>query len=155
VTLSGPSGNGKTLLAAGLMQRLDAAQIRIERAAWLSAAEFALEVWDARSCHSGQESATIRRYATYDLLLLDDLGAEQEVDHARQAIYILLNRRWEDCRRTIVTTNCSLGSIAKHLRAPIADRLIRAGEFIDVPGSSWALAHSLSQPPARGGAAEP
>lgn len=52
----------------------------------------------------------------YDLLILDDLGAERRSEFALQNVFNAVNRRWESGKPLIVTTNLSLREM-KELRA--------------------------------------
>jgi DNA replication protein DnaC len=69
------------------------------------------------------EDAIIREYAEIPLLMLDDMGAEKSTEFSITTLYIILDRRIRDCRRTIITTNLSKEEIEKTFGARIASRL--------------------------------
>ncbi len=49
----------------------------------------------------------------YDLLILDDLGAERDSSFAREMVYAVIDSRYKTKKPLIVTTNLSLGGIQK------------------------------------------
>ena len=53
---------------------------------------------------SGSATEVLDRYAAYDLLVLDDLGKEIPTDWVRSKLYSLVNRRYNACRATVVTS---------------------------------------------------
>ena len=61
----------------------------------------------------------------YDVVVLDDLGAEDWSSWARDRIHNLVNQREQQNRLLIVTTNCSWGELAGRVGAPTASRLRR------------------------------
>ncbi|MBI1291708.1 ATP-binding protein [bacterium] len=65
-----------------------------------------------------------------DLLVLDDLGAEMTSDWVRDRLYLILNRRYENARPVIITTNCSEHELAARVGERIASRLY---EMCDLP----------------------
>lgn len=58
-----------------------------------------------------------------DLLVFDDLGAESPTDWVCDRLYLIINRRYEVARPTIITTNCSDGELRDRLGNRIASRL--------------------------------
>jgi DNA replication protein DnaC len=61
----------------------------------------------------------------YDVVVLDDLGAEDWSSWARDRIYNLVNQREQQSRLMIVTTNCAWGELAGRVGGPTASRLRR------------------------------
>jgi DNA replication protein DnaC len=97
--ISGPVGTGKTHLAIA--------------AARASEKQFlffpVVEVLDAMR-PGGDGSITPARLAAVSVLVLDDLGAEKASDWTADRLYAIVNRRWLECKPTIVTTNLLLGT---------------------------------------------
>jgi DNA replication protein DnaC len=60
-----------------------------------------------------------------DVVVLDDLGAEDWSSWARDRIYNLVNQREQQSRLLIVTTNCTRGELAGRVGSPTASRLRR------------------------------
>ncbi|HYZ80818.1 MAG TPA: ATP-binding protein [Solirubrobacteraceae bacterium] len=54
----------------------------------------------------GSFVALLDRLTEVDLLHIDDLGAEQTTDWVLEALYSIVNARYEDERSIVLTTNC-------------------------------------------------
>jgi DNA replication protein DnaC len=65
-----------------------------------------------------------------DLLVLDDLGAEMTSDFVRDRLYLILNRRYDNNRPVIITTNCDEHELSARVGERTASRLC---EMCDVP----------------------
>ena len=61
----------------------------------------------------------------YDVVVLDDLGAEELTQWGRDRIYGLVNHREQERLLLIVTTNCDWGELAGRTGGPTASRLRR------------------------------
>ncbi len=77
--------------------------------------------------------------SSYDLLILDDLGAERTSEFALQNVFNVINRRWESGKPLIITTNLSMDELKKgedmtHKR--IYDRILAMCTPILVEGKS-------------------
>jgi DNA replication protein DnaC len=68
----------------------------------------------------------------YDLVVLDDLGAEDWSSWARDRIYNLVNQREQQRRLVIVTTNHEWRELAGRVGAPTASRLRRLTREVHV-----------------------
>jgi len=66
----------------------------------------------------------LARCESADLLVLDDLGAETVTGWVQDRLYMLVNRRYEDMGRTIVTTNCSDATLRERVGERVESRLI-------------------------------
>ena len=61
----------------------------------------------------------------YDIVVLDDLGAEQLTQWGRDRIYSLVNHREQERLLLLVTTNCTSSELASRVGGPTASRLRR------------------------------
>ncbi len=68
----------------------------------------------------------------YDLVVLDDLGAENWSSWARDRIYNLVNQREQQRGLVIVTTNYDWGDLAGRVGGPTASRLRRLAREVHV-----------------------
>ena len=59
----------------------------------------------------------------YDIVVLDDLGAEELTPWGRDRIYGLVNHREQERLLLLVTTNCTWGELAARVGGPAASRL--------------------------------
>lgn len=58
-----------------------------------------------------------------DMLVLDDLGAEALRDWMRDRLYLIINRRYEGGKATIITTNCNEAELEAHVGPRTFSRL--------------------------------
>ena len=68
-----------------------------------------------------------RRYLNCDLLILDDLGSELTTQFTQSALYELINSRLVSGRRTVISSNLSMGEVARRYIPQITSRL--EGEY--------------------------
>jgi DNA replication protein DnaC len=122
--LAGPTGTGKTHMAAAIVrQRLAAARpVLFKRAS-----DFFFAVRKSFSQPNTSEEDVIREYAEHPMLILDDLGSGSLSDHERRCTLRLLDIRLDDLRPTVVTTNRTIEQIRERMDERIASRL---SEFI-------------------------
>ena len=79
--------------------------------------------------------------SSYDLLIIDDYGAERNSQFAIQNVFDVINRRWESGKPLIVTTNLELDTIRNVdaddiTRARINDRILEMCKPIHILGES-------------------
>lgn len=132
--ICGPYGTGKTHLAAAVVAEL-AKRFRTDSPdiAWGNVPALLVEIRGTYGRREGKtEQEIIRAASIADWLVLDDLGAENSTDWTWSTVYVLLNSRLENGRKTIVTTNetanaidAGSGRIASRLKA--FSRLALAG----------------------------
>ena len=130
----GKAGTGKTVMAAQFMLGHIAYQWAcraVLRTEFIGVPELLLEFknsygnkWDET------ETQLLDRYARTGLLVLDDIGVQNTTDWAYQLLYILINRRYDEERPIIFTSNYSL----EELREKLDDERIpsRIYEMCDV-----------------------
>jgi DNA replication protein DnaC len=61
------------------------------------------------------EYQLLEYYSNVDFLVLDDFGVERTTDWSFQLLYILINRRYENMKITVITSNYSLEALAEKL----------------------------------------
>ena len=127
VLLYGPPGSGKTHLAVSMVRevvysRFEARSLFLNVPQWLNALR---EAWNSSD---GEEPANPRGY---DVLVIDDLGAEQTTPWTRERIYSLINHQEQFGRLTIVTSNLSPEELVPRIGRPSASRLTKL--CADVP----------------------
>lgn len=122
--LSGSTGLGKTYLSGCIAREVtrrgcsvvyDAAGSIFDA---LAARRFAREAAEERQ---GRDAA--RRYLGCDLLIMDDLGSEQDLPSARSSLYELVNSRLQAGRHTVISSNLSTQDIGLRYGAQIGSRV--------------------------------
>lgn len=118
----GPTGCGKTGLATGfLLQALD----RGYRGYFITFPELVAELYTSLADHS--EAQVLRKYASYECLLIDEIGYV-EVEPPQVGLFFTLMQRRHKTKTTLLTSNLGFsewGSFLKnnHLTAALLDRL--------------------------------
>jgi len=124
--LRGNPGAGKTHLAVAILREVIWCEQRktalfLNVPAWLNALRESFGDGEPPPNPSG-----------YDVVLLDDLGAEDWSSWARDRIYNLVNQREQSRRLVIVTTNHEWRELAERVGGPTASRLRRLAREVHV-----------------------
>ena len=131
IVLRGNTGCGKTHLAIAIAKKIPTEDSKI-RGSWetipgtifTTAPELLLKIRSAfREGSEQSEERLIDYYSGCELLILDDLGSEKTSEFAVTTLYVIIDRRLRDCRKTIITTNMSQQEIEQTFGARIASRL--------------------------------
>jgi DNA replication protein DnaC len=131
LVLLGPTGCGKTGLATGfLLQTLD----RGYRGRFVPFAELVGELYASLADHS--ETEVLKRYLSYDCLLIDEVGYV-EVEPAQVGLFFTLMQKRHQTKTTLITSNLGFsewGSFLKNaqLTAALIDRLTATSHVINI-----------------------
>ena len=122
--IMGPKGVGKTHLAwrvvLGYLQghmRPTGFGFAFSRTAKLVPVQDMLEDIRATFDGRGSSSDVIGSYSKIDLLVLDDFGKEIPTEWVRSKLFQIINRRYNDCLPTIVTSQYSPERMVERLSA--------------------------------------
>ena len=133
VLLNGPNGTGKTALACTLAKHWKS------NARFTSAYRLLSRIKSTfRKQASESEQDILDELRDLDLLVLDDLGAQQNTEFGLATLYEVVKERCENYKPTIVTTNLTLTEIDK-LEPRLASRL-GAFKIIKLAGDDRRLA---------------
>jgi len=119
--LWGRIGSGKTIQAVFMMlakQRIDFINACPNRgkSIFITVPELLLEFKAGYSTNEGPtEAELVEKYSDIPLLILDDFGVERTTDWSFQLLYIIINRRYENMKMTIFTSNFNLAELAEKL----------------------------------------
>ena len=122
--LSGSTGLGKTYLSGCIARE-------VTRRGFSVAYDTAAGVFDALAARrfardpeeERQAREAARRCLTCDLLVLDDLGSEQDLPSARSGLYELVNGRLQAGRHTVISSNLSTQELGARYGAQSGSRL--------------------------------
>ena len=118
--IHGRIGSGKTIKAIYLMLN-EASNCFVNRqphhVKFISAPELLLEFKNTYNKTEGEitENELVEYYSTFPLLVLDDIGVEKITGWSFQLLYIIINRRYENLKKTIFTSNFNLTELAEKL----------------------------------------
>lgn len=120
---TGPCGTGKTHLAIAILRELYLKGR--DNLYFKTVTDLLIDI--TGSFRPEDDSDDYRRLidsiSRYDVLVLDDLGAEKPTEFAVTTLYTIINRRLNYSKQTIVTTNLKLDDIRDRLSERIASRL--------------------------------
>lgn len=115
--ICGPNGAGKTMLAAAILNELVLTQ-RIA-ASYESAPKLLRFIQSGFKDHTADDR--LDALLSVELLLIDDLGAEHKGGWNEQTLFEIIDTRYKQGRRTLITANIRRKDLSKRLASRIAD----------------------------------
>jgi len=118
----GETDSGKTVLAAFLMlQELktmyltQSRQEESDKCVFISTPELIFNIRNSLGKSTVTELEVLNYYSNLHLLVLDDFGVVKSSDWVIQDLYLIINNRYENLKKTIFTSNLSLEELAVSL----------------------------------------
>lgn len=136
--IHGANGRGKTHLMAAIALDLadgsGAPALLQNEYRWIDAADIFLELRESfREKSKCSELEIVKRFTQgYSVLFIDDMFAEKTTDYTVPAICQILRQREQYDRRTIITSNLSIGEIAP--QSPRIASLLTGYEDVELKG---------------------
>lgn len=129
----GSVGTGKTVFMATL------AKERIKgggTVTWLSFPAFIMRIQNLYRNEGGESPYEYAESVAkdYNLLCIDDLGAEKLTEFVRQIMYYILNEREQYCLDTIITSNYSLAEIDEQIDSRVSSRIAGMCKVLKMDG---------------------
>lgn len=126
--LVGDLGVGKTGLQIGLVKRaLSDGRSALYRP-FVELLSDIRATYRSRDASEPDEADLMRACKSVDVLALDDLGADRATGWAQDRLYEILNHRYNERRRTILTTNLGPDEMEAH----VGDRILAR-----IDGMAW------------------
>lgn len=119
--LMGAKGCGKTHLATSIVRH--ATRELGVSARYTTAQRFFARIQSSYGSSGESEADIIAEYANAPLLVLDEVGMSRGTDNELGLTYALLGQRHDECRPTVIATNCDADSLRGFLGDRIVDRL--------------------------------
>ena len=116
----------EAMLAAKPVKYLDAYRFDFHKLPlFVSVPELLLEIRDTYNGHEISEKEIIDKYSWGDVLVFDDLGVEKQKpsEWALRTLYIIIDRRYLEDLRTIITSNLGIEEVEEKLDDRIASRI--------------------------------
>lgn len=114
LVLTGGTGAGKSVAAAWALQRVHELGRGV---AWVQSARLAADAGRFEG------AALAHRLRAVDYLVVDDVGAQDGTQFARDTLRELLTERHEEGHRSILTTNLDTPALRAHLGERLSDRV--------------------------------
>lgn len=116
LVLWGPVGSGKTYIAAAIANAL------LDKAVPVMMTSFGRILGGMPGTATGEQNRYIDSFNAFDLLVIDDLGAERETEYAAEQVYNIIDARYRARLPLIVTTNLKLEDM-KHPKSIVKQRI--------------------------------
>ena len=134
----GVVGSGKSHIAVAILKEV------IKKGytgLYFNVPELLQKIRESYSSESDEgEAGILDMVSETDLLVLDDLGADAASGWVRDRLYLLINRRYETNKPTIVTTSSDLEQLRTQLGMRIVSRLCEmCTEFENLPPKDYRM----------------
>jgi DNA replication protein DnaC len=70
----------------------------------------------------------------YEYVVLDDIGTEKPTEWVLEMLYVLINTRYENGGKLIITSNKTLGEVAQAIGDRVASRILEMCQIIKLDG---------------------
>lgn len=127
----GPVGTGKSYTAGCIANALLQQEVTVKMTTFTTIIDdmFSLE----------EKTEYINALARYELLIIDDLGAERSSEYATGIVFSVIDRRWRSGKPLIITTNLPLKALKEETnpeKKRIYDRILDMCTPVYVGGES-------------------
>lgn len=124
--LLGNVGTGKTLLACALGSEIIGRYLATVR--YVKASDLLREVKSTYSKGASQtDDEVIRRFASYDLLIIDEAGVQFGTEAERMILFEIINLRYENVRPTLIISNLAIAALCEMAGDRVIDRMRENG----------------------------
>lgn len=134
IMLTGDVGRGKTHLAAAIANEL------LKRLYTVVFGNITNIISLIRSTYNGgevTENEILDTLGKVDLLVIDDVGKENDSSYTKSLVYQIINRRYEDNKKVVITTNLNTAGLQHKFGEATVSRLIEMCVPVKVEGVDW------------------
>ena len=138
IFFTGSNGTGKTHLAVSILR--ETILHYSDKCRFIKIPPLLFEVKQAfKSNFYDSEDLLIKRFLNYDLLILDEIGVEKATPWALQTLYLIIDGRSSNLKKTVFTSNLTLQDIEDNLDARFASRIVEMCKVVKVDGPDYRL----------------
>ena len=148
LVMTGPTGTGKTHLSVSIVRNLMARREGKEPlfARYATSADIANDILGAwireRDREGDNEKAALQRYIAPDLLIIDELGLDDQREAQIAAIHRVLYGRYDAQKSTVVVSNLTTAKLTELLGDRLWSRLGENGVIVEC---NWADQRTTSK----------
>lgn len=138
------SGNGKTHIAVSVLKeyaKLSVFPVK-NKPVFIQFTEMMQFIKSSFDSSNLTESDIVKYFCDPELLIIDDIGSEKVTEYTSATLYIILNRRYESNKPTIVATNETSATLTEKYGSRIVSRLV-SGVVQKVVGSDNRITKSV------------
>jgi DNA replication protein DnaC len=81
----------------------------------------------------------IKTYTDQDYVFIDDIGSEKTSEFVIEFLYILINKRYENMKRTVFATNLSINDFQERYGDRIMSRIAEMCILVEITGGDKRL----------------
>jgi len=90
----------------------------------------------SKDCVTSEEDL-VNAMMNIDLLVIDDIGKEKNTEWSNAILYRLINRRYENYKPTIITSNLSIAELENEIGKATVSRIIEMCDGVKMDGSDY------------------
>lgn len=132
--LSGNPGTGKSHLAGAVIQAIMPRRVGLY-VTTMGLIRMVRETW--RKDAERSEGQVLDELAAVDLLVVDEVGVQYGTDAEKTLLFEILDRRYTDCKPSILLTNLGLDRFREFIGERLTDRLREVGKWVPFEWDSY------------------
>ena len=139
IFIHGSVGTGKTHIAYALKKQWDEENPYRTAIFWNTPELLQNEKQDFDRDSYSKKRSVERLKESKQLLILDDIGTENATGWVLDQLYMLINKRYNEMKPVIFTSNLSIEEVGKVLGDRIASRIVEMCDVIELTGDDKRL----------------
>ena len=135
----GPTGVGKTHLAAGILRSLiekgfDGVFYNI-----VDLLDTIKATYDPNNSYSDKNRLEME--LNRQIFVLDDFGVQKTSSWVSDRLYALINRRYQDCKTLLITSNIKMVNLGTQVDTRLFSRIVSMCDEIEISGDDYRQRH--------------